>query len=139
VIDARDFHIGDILSITTEILVSPRNMDGVHALLDWMTGDNLFTHQLPRAARECQGPLRLQHPDLAKITVPDWSTLPEDQIPAAVVAWLAEQAAIYGETRPVHPLLIPRHVDPITELEAMVGPDKVVVARVGDDTERTEP
>lgn len=47
------FHIGDILSITTGRLVSPRHIDGVYDILNWMTGDNLFTHQLPRAAGEC--------------------------------------------------------------------------------------
>ena len=57
---SRDFHIGDILSVTTGRLVSPRRMDGVYDILNFMTGDNLFTHQLPRAARECAGPLAAQ-------------------------------------------------------------------------------
>ena len=61
----KTFHLGDILSVTTSRLVSPRHIDGVYDILNWMTGDNLFTHQLPRASRECEGPLLAQHPDLA--------------------------------------------------------------------------
>lgn len=49
----REFHIGDILSITTERLVSPRLIEGVYDILNYMTGDNLMTHQLPRASRHC--------------------------------------------------------------------------------------
>ena len=40
----KTFHISDILSVTTEVLLSTRRMEGVHD--NWMTGDDLFTHQL---------------------------------------------------------------------------------------------
>lgn len=63
----RNFHIGDILSITTGRLVSPRRMDGVYDILNYMTGDDLFTHQLIRAAEECAPALREQHPDLTDV------------------------------------------------------------------------
>lgn len=49
----KTFHIGDILSVTTSRLVSPSHIDGVYSILNWMTCDNLYTHQLPRAADEC--------------------------------------------------------------------------------------
>jgi len=45
----KDFHISDILSITDGRLVSTRHMDGIYEILNFMTGDNLFTHQLPRS------------------------------------------------------------------------------------------
>lgn len=50
----KNFHIGDILSITTDFLVSPRGMDGIYDILNFITNDNLFTHQLPRVAKECR-------------------------------------------------------------------------------------
>ena len=100
----RQFHLGDILSVTTGCLVSPRHMDGVYDILNWMTGDNLFTHQLPRANDECQGPLLAQHPDLAAIEVPDeWGDGSREGAKRAVDDWLAEQVTIYGETRQVAP------------------------------------
>lgn len=58
------FHISDILSVTTGRLVSYRHIDGVYAILNFMTGDSLFTHQLPRASRECESSLRAQFPNL---------------------------------------------------------------------------
>ena len=61
----KQFHLGDVLSITTGRLVSPRHIDGVYDILNFMTGDNLFTHQLPRAFDECKPYLVAQFPQLA--------------------------------------------------------------------------
>jgi len=126
----RTFHLGDILTITTGALVSPRHMDGVYDILNWMTGDNLFTHQLPRAVDECQGPLLAQHPDLAGIALPDFGTGK-----AAVYAWLAEQVAVYGETREVTPLAPEDHtrMDPITELRKMAPHAEIITVEVPGD------
>ena len=124
--ETKTFHLGDILSITTECLVSPRYIDGVYDILNWMTGDSLFTHQLPRACRECQGPLLAQHPDLAVIVLPESFG---DNAEQGVARWLAEQVAIYGETREVAPLAAGDHtrIDPITELRAMKPDGEIVV------------
>lgn len=117
-----DFHLGDILSVTTGRLVSPSHMDGIYgiySILNWMTGDNLFTHQLPRATEDCAGPLLEQHPDLAAVVVPD-----DFESAEHVFAWLDEQIARFGERRPVAPIAPERHlrVDPITEIR-MMRPD----------------
>jgi hypothetical protein len=124
----RDFHIGDIISAMTGKLVSPRHIGGVYDVLNYMTGDELFTHQLPRASRECEPHLREQHPDLAAIVFPDWSGLTSDNAEATVMAWLAEQVAVFGETRPVRALPADDHtsINPITELK-MMRPDALVV------------
>src|SRR3989338_2928760 len=61
----KQFHLGDVLSIATNRLVSPRHIDGVYDILNFMTGDNLFTHQLPRASDECKPYLVKQFPQLA--------------------------------------------------------------------------
>ena len=60
------FHISDVLSVTTERLVSSRHMDGIYEILNFLTGDNLFTHQLPRAMDECRPWLRSTFPNLMK-------------------------------------------------------------------------
>lgn len=123
-VTTRDFHIGDIISITDGALVSPRHIDGVCDILGWMTGETLFTHQLPRAGRECEDNLRAQHPDIAAIVFPDTVEHTE----AGVSAWLDEQVAIYGETRPVAPLAKEDHtpIDPIAEFK-MIAPDKPII------------
>jgi hypothetical protein len=131
----RTFHLGDVLSITTGRLVSPRHMEGIHGILDWMTGDSLFTHQLPRAMDECQGPLLAQHPDLAAIVPPEtFGDGSKDGAKEAVDLWLAEQVAAYGETREVAPLAGGEHtrIDPITELRTM-RPDAEIIGVVVPD------
>lgn len=65
---SRDFDLGDILSVTTGILVSPRRMDGIYDILNYMTDDSLFTHQLPRAMAECREPMFTQHPELRAVS-----------------------------------------------------------------------
>lgn len=51
---AKDFPLGDVLSITTGRLVSKERMDGVNEILDYMTDDELGAHQKLRAADECR-------------------------------------------------------------------------------------
>lgn len=128
----KTFHLGDILTVTTGRLVSPRHMDGVYDILNWMTGDNLFTHQLPRANEECAPHLLAQHPDLAAVQVPDGFTGREH-----VEAWLAGQVTAYGEYRDVAPLPVGDHtaIDPISELK-MIRPDldTIVVTVPGEES-----
>jgi hypothetical protein len=125
----RAFHIGDILTITTGRLVSPDHMDGVYRILNWMTGDNLFTHQLPRACAECAPSLRQQFPDLAAVEVPAELSGETD-----VTAWLEAQIAIYGDVRQVEPLAAEdhTHMDPLAELRQL-RPDVPVTLVVLDE------
>jgi hypothetical protein len=128
VVTTRSFHIGDILSITTGRLVAPGHMSAVHEILDWMTGDALFTHQLPRASDECAPALRSQHPDLGAVEAPEFAD------PAHVDRWLGEQVDRFGEHRDVAPLAGGEHavIDPIAELATMM-PDKTVIPVVLPD------
>jgi len=132
----RTFHLGDILSITTSRLVSPRHIEGVYDILDFMTGEDLMTHQLPRAARECEGPLLAQHPDLAAAVPPEKFGDDPESAKEAVDRWLAGQVAVYGETRDVAPLAAGDHtsIDPLEELR-MMRPDDGIIAVVVPDGE----
>lgn len=121
------FHLGDILSITTGRLVSPRLMGGVYDILNYMTQDNLYTHQLPRAGDECKPWLLRQHPQLRTV---DASSIDRDNWQD----WLAEQVKLFGKELLVEP--IPRddhdYIEPIAELVEMVGSEKVIVVEVSD-------
>jgi hypothetical protein len=118
---SKQFHLGDILSITTGILVSPRLMSGVYDILNYMTGDDLFTHQLPRAAEECRPHLLRQFPQL--MGVDKFSDKTE------VASWLIKQIEKYGEFLEVETLTIGVHQlrDPIAEAGSMIGKEKVIV------------
>jgi len=126
----KKFHLGDVLSITGDKLVSPRLMDGVYDILNYMTGENLFTHQLPRARDVCGPYLLKQFPQLETadcegINSENWRERLDGLIKQ------------FGEMLEVEPLskgaYIP--IDPITEAEVMLGdPSKVIVVKVDKDS-----
>lgn len=68
---SRRFHVGDILSITTGKLTSPRGWDGIYDILGYMTDDSPFTTQLGRFAEECKPYLERQLGDAIKLEVPE--------------------------------------------------------------------
>lgn len=111
----KDFHLGDILSITHDRLVSPNGIGGVYDILNFMTGDNLFTHQLPRAGKAAKPVLLEQHPQLAEIndsnvTSENWKE------------WLDVQTAKFGEYLSVTAMdwrADWTSMDPMLELQAM--------------------
>lgn len=120
----RYFHLGDILSITTGFLLSPRRIEGIYDILNYMTGDNLFTHQLPRAAAECKPFLLQQHPQLAAI---DASTITRENWDL----WMSDQIGRFGEKLPVSRLPAHAHefIDPMSELAEKVHPDRIITVK----------
>lgn len=120
----RTFGLGAILTVTTDVFLVA-DIGDVYELLNYMTGDNLFTHQLPRAAGECKPALLAQHPQLADVDVPD---LPDAD---AYMAYLARLEDTYGTELAVKPLPADAHthIDPLTELADMM-PGKPVIAVV---------
>lgn len=120
----KSFHLGDVLSITTGRLVSTRHIDGVYEILDFMTGESLFTHQLPRAADACKPYLLKQFPqlsgvDASKVNPKNWKN------------WLKKEVDKYGEYLPVEPL--PKGAyeakNPIQELVEMAPNKPIVVVK----------
>jgi hypothetical protein len=65
-------------------------MDGIYDILDFMTGDSLFTHQLPRVSDECKPYLLEQFPELKGVDASGVNTKNWKE-------WLDEQVAKYGE------------------------------------------
>lgn len=73
----KEFHLGDVLSITTGYLVSPRHMDGIYDILSFMMGRRLWTHELPEASGICKPYLLEQFPYLDR---PEVSVLAVDEL-----------------------------------------------------------
>ena len=143
------FHISDVLSVTTGFMVSSRSIEGVYDILNFLTGDDLYTHQLPRASHECEPWLATQFPKLMR-SVPamrgwldkltsDLQDAPEENSLRALVvqAWVEEVRLAYGlpEMLPVYEMGedMHTHIDPVEELLAMRG-DKPIVILTRDDT-----
>jgi len=117
----RQFSLGAVLTVTTGRLLC--DIGDLYKILDYMTGDTLFTHQLPRASEECQEPLLEQHPHLRGVEVPrleGWE---------AYAAWLKGQAAVLGDPLEVQPLAAVdhTHIDPLVELKQMAGDKPIIV------------
>lgn len=116
----REFDLGDVLSVTTGKLVSRRHIDGIYDVLNFLTGDNLFTHQLPRAMDVCRPAVLAQHPELP-LDAPAFGDKGE------VFAWLDEQERAYGATVAIVPVAAWQSQDPIEELCDLVGPERIWV------------
>lgn len=125
--NTKQFHIGDIISVTSGRLVSPDHIGGVDNILGWMVDEDLMTHQLPRVSDECAPTLRALFPDLSSIEVPDSINSEE-----TLQSWLASITPVYGLHRDVPKLARDDHarIDPVLELQHMVGADRVIAVEV---------
>ncbi len=141
------FPLGDVLSVTTGRLLSTKGVDGLHGILNFMTGDNLFTHQLPRAGDECKPFLLAQFPELdtpqmqfalgellLMLETPSGKEQPE----LLILGWLSKLVSgkYGGEFKETYNVKrIPRkahkHKDPVDELAKMMGDPKKVIVVVG--------
>jgi hypothetical protein len=136
----RSFHIGDLISVTTGRLVSPRHIEGVYDVCDFVAGQPHMTHQLPRACDEIKPWLLEQFPWLTDIEVPQFdmpSEVSRDDSMRIVGEWLTGPAAQYGEFHSVQPMPFGAYVgrDPIAELHEMMGPQAKIIGVVAPDSD----
>lgn len=117
----RMFGLGAILTVTNDRMLVG-DIGDIYGLLNFMTGDNLFTHQLPRAAGECKPALLAQHPQLGDVDVPE---LPDAD---AYMTYLANLEKVLGAELAVTPLDAGahKHINPLTELADMM-PGKPII------------
>lgn len=115
----KEFHITEVISVIIGKMVSISHMDGVHALLEFMCGEPIYTQQIPRAIRECAPYLLKQFPMLEGENA-------EEITQDTLEDWAAAMCQRYGERLPVKPLPVGARfrIDPISELEAMKNPVK---------------
>lgn len=123
----KTFDLGTVLTITTGRLLT--DIGSVYEILNFMTGDNLMTHQLPRASEACEKPLLAQFPKLAEITIPDKFEGPD--LKHSVQNFLATAVRVVGNTFEVEPLESFEHKNPLTELAEMT--DKPIIAVVAGE------
>lgn len=101
-------------------------MDGLYELLAYMTGQDIYTHQLGAAADAATPALKAQYPFLSELQPPTGSD------PADLMAWLVSVEREHGEALTVTPLKDWEHRDPIEDACDTVGADKVFVVPFGD-------
>lgn len=117
----REFPTLVILSIVTGSLVC--EFDKVHEAIEWMAGEPVWTHQLPRVSREIQAAMLVRRPELAA-AVAEAEHVTHDNYRDWVARWVER----YGETMTVERLSATQHAskNPIAELTEM-APDKPVI------------
>jgi hypothetical protein len=121
-LDKKAFPLGTVLSITTGCLLAPNGIEGVYGILNWMTQDSLYTHQLPRVGKECMPWILKQHPKLVDVDASgvngeNWR------------AWLTDQILRFGETLEIEqlPAGVHYYIEPISELAEKVHPSRIHV------------
>jgi hypothetical protein len=112
-------------------------MGGIYDILNFLTGSELFTHQLPRALTRCLPWILQQHPCLAApalegeaVATLDAALAQASETDAVAIcaSWLARQKALYGSTLPLTPLSIPEEfATPVADLVEMMGAERVLI------------
>lgn len=132
----KKFHLGAILSVTHDRLVALRHIEEIYEICNFLTQDNLFTHQLPRVHKECKAHLLALHPQLS-----DLPLVTDEDIHAMKLVngkpaqwwkpWLDAQVSRFGEYLEVTPIPkgIHEYKDPIQEAIDMVGADRVITIK----------
>lgn len=131
--ETKTFGLGPILTIMHGPFMC--EMGEVYDILNWVTDDNLMTHQLPRAGREVEPFLKQLYPDLVGLEVPEWTEidgwgeLDSEDKEARITEWLDTVGEQVGATRDVPQMKPEDHtmIDPISELK-MMRPDAEIIA-----------
>jgi len=112
------FDLATILSVVDGHLFT--EIDNIYKILDYMTGESNFTHQLPRLSKECALVILERYPQLVEFKtnegrIENWKEVLNNAIKK------------FGNEFEIEPLKNEEfiHIDPFLELEQMVGKDKI--------------
>lgn len=122
----KAFPTDHVLSVVTGRLICD-GIGPVYEVLNWMTGENLFTHQLPRVGTEATALMIKTMPEL-KHAVDEAEAVNGDNWQEWRDRWVAR----YGETIDVPKFTAADHerIDPMSEIAEMIPPDQVLVVKV---------
>jgi hypothetical protein len=141
-VNIKNFPTRDILTVTTGRLLAKgdglhdNGINNLYRLLEWMTGEPPFNHQLPRFAKECKPWLLRWFPELGGVDdeLPrlDWLLGGGNGRGAAVDDWLATLELPESYDVPQIPRDDHTYIDPVKEAEDMFGKDRVIVVSPGE-------
>lgn len=123
--ETREFPTAAVLSAITGMLIVP-NIGPVYEVLNFMTGESLMTHQLPRVGREATAVMLKRHPELAQTLVE------RDQVnPSNWQLWRDRWVERHGPTMAVPRMTAADHerIDPLSEAAELIHPDRIVVVK----------
>lgn len=114
------FDLGTILTITTGTLLT--KIENVYKILGYMTGEEIYTHQLPRVSEECAHVILRQYPQLSSVDVSDVNTENWE-------SFLADQIEKFGDEFEIEPVGVFEHkkIGPIEEAEQMFDGKSIII------------
>jgi hypothetical protein len=117
----KEFATRDVLSTVTGMLMG--DIGGVYEVLSWMTGESVFTHQIPRISREAVPVMVAAHP-LLQLAIDE----AEQVTPENALQWRQTWEDRYGPTIAVPKFDPDTHesIDPISELAEKIHPDNII-------------
>ena len=107
----KEFDLGAILNITTKRLFT--SMEDVYEVLNYLTGDSIYTHQLPRVMPLAKAYVLSLYPELTGVG----DTVEINSFDDAK-AFIKEQKKVFGNKLPLSPMEKNdgySYVDPIEE------------------------
>lgn len=137
--EPRKFSLRAILQLTTRLYMG--DMSAIYQALNFLTGDDLYTHQLPRAMEECEKSVEEQFPQFHTEDFLEKLKMYQEVIKASdpgkggadhqliTDGWIYSMEADYGKEFDLYPMLPYQytHQDCLSELMDMVTPEKIVV------------
>lgn len=117
----KEFATRDVLSTVTGRLMG--DIGGVYEVLNWMTGESVFTHQIPRISREAQPVIIAAHPTLQR-AIDEAEQVTQENYKI----WRQTWEDRYGPTITVPKFTADAHesIDPLSELAEKVHPDRII-------------
>lgn len=122
----KSFPTLDVLGSATGWLMS--EIGGVYAVLSFASGEDVYTHQLPRVGREFAAHLKTYRPDLLPAFDEAEAITPENYREIGA-DWIRR----FGETIEIRRMGVDEHerIDPLSELAERVHPDNIVTVFAG--------
>ncbi|PZU95520.1 MAG: hypothetical protein DI527_00495 [Chelatococcus sp.] len=126
--ETKAFPTAEVISSIAGVLIC--DIGGVYRVLGWMTGEELFTHQLPRAGREATPVAVAFDPRLAEV-VKEAEQVNETNWQEWRDRWIER----FGQEITVPRLTLAQHKEknPIAELREMAPQAEIIPVVVGEE------
>lgn len=120
----KELPTNDVLGVVTGRLLG--DIGGIYEVLNYMTGESLFTHQLPRIADEARPVILAKYPMLQQaideaeqVTTKNWSE------------WRDRWLGRYGPVMAIPKLTTDEHerIDPLSEAAEYFPPDRIITVK----------
>lgn len=118
------FPLADVLGTITGRLLG--DIGGLYKVCSFMSGEPVWTHQLPRVCQEVQPVVLRQHPQLGPV-IAEAEAVTRENWTEMLAGWRER----FGETLTLTAMSQDEHesIDPISEAAEMIHPSRILVVK----------